>query len=240
MINKCLINCVDQLNTHFAGLNCEYPFISYTPETQLLSLYAPKAFFDPALANPVSIWFNEPMSIVLLPFPYESYNYSSSNGKDKKFVLENDHDLNVVSIKGVYSPTIQAILYKQPFTDFGYMNALRNILITTNMNVNSERYFVNNPSAKQNINYINVLTDYLPDLSTTKDAGIASKIFIYNASSLWRVFTFNQTTPLYNITLGVKWLDNIGNTWDLNLKKGVEVNVKLMFIKKSAFSKFLL
>lgn len=60
-----------------------------------------------------------------------------------------------------------------------------------------------NSSSKQNMRYINILEDYLPDFGILNGARIQNQILTYNATSLYRIFTFNQKTPLYKVSLAI-------------------------------------
>ncbi len=105
------------------------------------------------------------------------------------------------------------------------------------MNIVSEIFFISNASALQNSAYLNVLTDFIPDLSNGQEAGVGSKIFIYNAPSLFRVFDFVDKHPLYSIGLTINWTDTLGNVYPLTLSKGTVASIKMMFIKKSFYAK---
>ena len=84
------------------------------------------------------------------------------------------------------------------------------------------------------MNYINVLTDYIPDLSSVgSEAGLSTKNFIYNAPSLYRVFSFNQKDPLNNFDIQIYMMDIYNNIYPLTLLKGITCNLKFMFIKKN-------
>jgi len=224
-----------QSKTGGALASCATPFFNYNPTTQLISLYTDAAFFENTVATPVFIYFNSISSQNFNGFQWNEQTIGSSNGADCLFTIKNRNTLN--------HQTLNSVLYNvlsQEFVALGYLSQLKRIVITTNMNVISELDYVNNPSAIQNINYQSVLTDYIPDLSGPNEAGIVSKIFIYNAPSLYRVFEFKDRTPLYAVSLRVYWTDQLGNTYPLQLAKGLNASFKLMFIKKTAFSKFLL
>ena len=83
----------------------------------------------------------------------------------------------------------------------------------------------------QSTAYSSVLTDYLMDISEP-NAGLSSYKFIYNATSLYRVFSFIDSTPLLNISVTFYWTDTIGNRYPLTVEKGQLPSVKFMFIKK--------
>ncbi len=69
------------------------------------------------------------------------------------------------------------------------------------MNVNSEAFFINNNSNNQNVNFQNILEDFMPDLAQSASAGVQNSIFTYDAPSLYRIWSFNQKTPLYRVNL---------------------------------------
>jgi hypothetical protein len=215
--------------------SCTVPFFNYDGRTQLISLYTDAAFFENNVATPVFIYFNSISSQNFNGFQWNEDSIGSANGADCVFTIKNRNGLN--------QQTLNSVVYNvltQEFVALGYLSQLKRIVVTTSMNIVSEIDYINNPSAVQNINYQNVLTDYLPDLSGPNEAGIVSKIFIYNAPSLYRVFELKDRTPLYNVSLRVQWTDQLGNTFPLQLAKGLNASFKIMFIKKTAFPKFLL
>lgn len=233
--NTALATAFTDLQSKTSGslTNAKVPFFYYDPNTQLISLYADATYFDSSLVKPIYIYFNSVISQYFNGFPFNEVNVGSSNGVDDYFLI--------TGANGINQKTLNSILYNvvsQEFISLGYLSPLKNIIITTTMNVNSEIFYVQSPSVLQNNNYINVLTDFIPDLSGGQEAGVGSKIFIYNASSLYRVFNFIDNNPLYSIQLGISWVDALGNIFPLLLVKGTIATVKLMFIKKSVFQNF--
>ena len=235
--NKSLNIAFDDLKTKVDGAldAANTPFFYYNTQTQLITLYAEAAYFDQSLEKPVYIYFNSVCQQFFNGFVFIEEQVGSESGLDDYFVVKNINTIN--------QKTINSVLYdamEQDYVSLAYLSPLKNIIITTNMNVNSEVFYVNSPSVIQNNNYINVLTDFIPDISGVNEAGIGSKIFIYNAPSLYRVFEFNSKTPLYTVSLGISWVDQLGNIYPLELVKGTIATVKIMFVKKTVFSKFLL
>ena len=209
----------------------DIPFFYYDAPTQLISLYAPISFEDTTGVN--KIYFNSAFSVYFVGLETVNLNQlptSAPLGQDNYIVVRN------MIINDITIATIQYYQMSYEFNAFGYWNFLKSIIITTTMNTQSEAIFINNASALQNVNYINILEDYYPDLALQNGAGVSSQIFTYNAPSLYRVFTFNQTNPLYRIDLGINVVDTYGNIVPLLLPKGQLANFKLMFIKKSVYS----
>ena len=208
------------------------PFFAYDSATQLISLYADPTIFTGTSA--LKIWINN--SFLTYFVGYEKVNVNQNdinnpNGLDNYLVIR-DNLVNEVKLGA--TPTTY-VKNDFEFSAYGYWNFLKNIIITTTMNVNSEVIYNSNQSAIQSVQYINILEDYYPDLALQSGAGVSSQLFTYNAPSLYRIFTFNQKTPLYKVDLGVNVVDTYGNIFPLLLPKGQLANFKIMFIKKDIY-----
>ena len=237
LLNTALASAVASYNTA-SGDTATAPFFNYDAPTQLITLYADKTYYDQSLANPVKIYFNNPLRNFMsgLPYIYTSLVSPPNLGLDDYIVIQDNHGLNETYIPPTATTGINYLKTSYQYSSFGYWSFLKSILVTTNMNVVSETFFVNKPTEFQNIDYINVLTDFLPDLSGIGSAGVGSQIFIYNAPSLYRIFEFKQKTPLYDVSLGVGFTDTAGNYYPLQLDLGQQCNFKLMFIKKEVYN----
>jgi len=235
--NKCLASAFANLaGKTTLPADAVSPYFFYDSSTQLISLYAQNNIYNQSLATPINIYFNTVCQQYFNGFSFTEVAVGSANGADALLL--------VTDVRGKNLETIDSISYvvmAQEFVSLAYLSPLKNILITTNMNVNSEVFYLNQPGTGQNNDFINVLTDFIPDLSNSGgEAGIGSKIFIYNAPSLYRVFEFKTNTPLYSVSVGISWVDQLGNIYPLYLTKGTIATIKIMFIKKTAFNKFLL
>lgn len=214
--------------------SAKVPYFYFDPNTQLINLYADAAFFDQSLPNPVYINFNSISSQWFNGMPFNEKSVGSLNGADNYFIITNTNGINQKTINGTTYDVLT-----QEFISLAYLSPLKNITISTNMNVISEQTFLQSKGLVQNLVYNNIITDFLPDLSGGTEAGTGSKIFIYNASSLYRVFEFVDKKPLYVVNLAINWLDQLGNTYPLLLVKGTQATIKLMFIKKKVFQNFV-
>jgi hypothetical protein len=208
----------------------DVPFFKYDATTQLISLYASSQFTT--AGGGLKIWINNCFINYFVGYEKVSVNQQQTNnpnGLDNYLVINNS-PLDALPAPSTY--------FQNPyeFNAFGYWNFLKSILITTTMNVNSEVIFNNNQGNSQNVNYVNILEDYYPDLALQNGAGVSSQIFTYTATSLYRIFQFNQRNPLYKIDLGINVVDVYGNIFPLLLPKGQLANFKLMFIRKEIYA----
>ncbi len=215
------------------------PFFNYSADENRLSLYTDPLFYDltnPAIINPIRIYWNYPSYVYLTAFPYFNYNIGSILGKDNYFNISSNNDINIVNIPNI--PTgVNYIKTTQAYVSIGYMSPLKSIQIVTTNGIKPEGFNINVNTTNQNqsIQYTNVITDFLPDVSQPT-AGVSSYRQIYNAPSLYRLWEFKNNDPLYEINASIYWQDFLGNTYPLYLSKGQSVLLKYMFIEKSLIS----
>jgi hypothetical protein len=246
MWNIALKTATNNLNTK-AGLTLTPPYFFYDATTQLISLYTIKgefeSYFEDGTETTRGIFFNT---------PFETF----FNGARAKYIRPTNPDeiiygkSNMFLIQNLKNNTVlqnneDFIRTTFDYNSFGYYNFLKSIVVSTNMNVESETFSINSISQYQNqtytnLQYINVLTDFIPNLSNDNSAGTAQQIFVYDAPSLYRVFEFKQTTPLYQISLDINMVDNYNNIYPMILDNGISCHFKLMFIKKELYKNNLL
>lgn len=246
--NEALKTAYDQLYTLVgAPLTANTPpFFMYNDATQEIELYTVKAFSDlNASGTVLEIYCNEAMEKYV--FGLSAKYYRSLEGLNMQFLVKTlpnaTTPLNVQQINSV-----DYIVIKSQSANLSYWNMLKNIIVTTNMPVVQESFFQGyNPNSNagmfngsQNVLLNSILTDYIPDLTNGNGAFVASSTFIYNASSLWRLFQFSSKLPLYNINVTVYFTDYNNNSWLLRLYNKNVMSLKFMFIKKSLISQYML
>lgn len=211
------------------------PYFNYDAPTQLIQLYTP-LYYDTDQTN---IGFNNALLQYLVGLYTINVNQGGADNTSgiDNIIIPSVRTNNQVKLTDISNNTITDWnLTSSQYNSYGYWNWLKSIVITTTMNVNSEVVFNNNNTTSQNVNYINILEDYQPDLAIPNGAGISNQIFTYQAQSLFRVWCFNQKTPLYKVDLGINLIDTYGNLYPLVLPKGQQANFKIMFIKKSIYA----
>lgn len=233
MLNATLVNAVTAFNTQY-GTTLSIPFFNYDSQTNLFSLYALKSEYESSNSGSAKIWYNSPMYKFLGSINSNYYNQADPQGLDYLILNYSNSGLNDVTLAG--APYIKNA---QQYVDLSSMAFIKSFLVTTEMNVVSETFFINNKSVYQNVNFVNVLTDFLPDIYTNNDAGISSKGFIYNAPSLYKLFQFQQKDPLRNITAYIYFTDQYNNIYPLPIDNGLSANIKFMFIKKNLIKDIL-
>ena len=233
MMNRALQQAHRQLYPVVEGEeNTQPPFFKYDAPSQLITLYSPSQYDT----DNCYICFNNSLLQYFLGLTTISLNQGNNlaNGRDN-VITPVYGSLDKVKINiGGYDEEYYKTSYQ--YSSYAYWNWLKSVLITTTMNVNSEAFFINNNSNNQNVNFQNILEDFMPDLAQSASAGVQNSIFTYDAPSLYRIWSFNQKTPLYRVNLGISLVDTYNNQYPLLLPKGQSANFKIMFIKKSVYS----
>lgn len=208
------------------------PYFDYDAPSQLISLYTDVGDFGTDESSPRRLYYNYALLKRMVGLKaIGNYGDATGNGTDVLIGVNDPLGLHRVAIDGV-----QKIKTDFEFNAFGYYSWIKSILISTAMPVDAEIFYVDNPQqSNQNLNYLHILTDYMPDLAQPNGMGLNQQIFNYNASSVWRVFSFTQKTPLYSISLNINLLDNYNNVVPLVLEKGTQANFKIMFIRKDIY-----
>ncbi len=216
------------------------PYINYDATTQLLTIFSEETYYDSAAGTPyIQVYCNKLAEPWFSGFPKITNTLGTGlmSGADDQLVIKSYNGSNVTG--GIIS-TIQN------YTNYGYWAFVKNILVATNMNVNSEIFYTNqtfqqqqnallaNGALQQNQTFTNVLYSFLPDLSQLAgELGAAAKIQVYNGpTNLYHPITFNQKTPLYEISISVYMQDRFNNTIPLPLSVNDVCNFKLQFIRK--------
>lgn len=237
IMNVALASAMDSLKTKVGGAldTANTPFFHYDGTTGLITLYTDPNFFG-EIENPVSIYFNNPSYVYLTGFTFNNLSGSQLvDGRENLLIINNPNNINIVTIN-----SIQWIKTAQLYVSLEYMSELNSIEVSTQMAVRPLNYNITPISdggsiPQQNIGFSNIITDFLPDISQPAP-GISSYQFIYNASSLYRVFEFTKGDPLREIQATFHWTDNYGNRHPLYQPKGQSTNILFMFIKKSLYS----
>jgi hypothetical protein len=197
---------------------CKIPFFNYDPTTQLISLYTDPLFFDNSPPNYVKVFFNTVSQQYFNGFPFNEFQLGSANGADGYIVVINNNDINIKPVAG-----IDYLFVSQEYVSLGYLSPLKNILITTNMNVNSEVFFINQPSIGTlggNNNYLNNYINNFVELkfSTKKDKfhkSLRKNYFINEKIKLKKIL---RNYKIFN-EKKIKLKNNILINFDINNKK---------------------
>lgn len=232
--NTALLDCFTQMQAVNPIPSGAEPNFYYNPTTQVIELYAESQYYDENLSVPIYIYCSGELTPYIDGFDYQIDNLGSSN-KKIKFNLRTTPSVTL-ALNTVEINSITYIKSQQEFTNGQvYWNALKRIVITSSMNIVQESGVstrsINTLTSGQNVTQLNILTDFIPD--TSGAAGSAKSTYVYNASALWRLFTFNQKTALVDISVSMLWIDADGYAWNLLTFPGISPSIKFMFIKKS-------
>ena len=237
MWNECLVRCFNAVNlvAPVPKRLTNIPFFYY--KNGLINLYAPKLDnyvngSSSLTALGPKIYLNNSMYQYVSTMNYYNVTDNNLSGLDNYFIFD-------AYLNGADEQTIGAITYNtmtETSTGISYYSFLKSIVISTNMNIRSETYFNTNANIPiSNLNYNSILTDFLPDVSRV---GSEQVYYVYNAPSIsTRLFEFQQTTPLKNISFQINITDKYDNMYPLyNYKNVIPATIKIGFFKKSLFN----
>jgi len=233
--NTALSNAFTDLATAIPAVaSAGAPFFYYNASNSSIELYGNSTYYDLNVVSPISIYFNGD----LIPY-LNGFSYTGVGGiypLPNNLLLLKSNPSVTIPLNNVMIGMVNYTTIVQEFTNAQcYWNSLRQVVLTTSMNIVQESSFSSASSSLlstgQNLQQLSVLTDFYPD--TTEVAGSCRSTFIYNATALWRLFQFNQKSALYNVSVSIYWIDQDGEVWPLTIFPGISPSVKFMFIRKS-------
>lgn len=186
--------------------------------------------YDPATTiPPVQIYYNQSLDAWMTGF--ESLQVSNPNNPSPIGT-----DIQLLCKKNFLNATTYGFQFTQSYKSFNSLMSLSTILVTSNLP--SIKEYTTAPIALQNTsqnNTIPLVTDFIPPLDS--NANSFQSQFIYNASSLYRIFELAGTNPIpVPIYTSIQWQDNLGIVRPLYIYGGVSASIKIMFVDKSLFS----
>jgi len=239
-VNQCITTCFNNLKTKVitAGGTLptdNIPFMKWDNPTCTATIYADKAGFDNALANPILFYMNTPLYTLFSSFEATYYGYSSNVVFGENFLINiYDNGTNSQTI-GTYT----ALVMQQEYSTSPLWNPVQAItfntsLIPVNPDLVSVPKVYNSNQALFNVgnnsNIDNVLTDF--QVSLMKGNEWKPNIY-YSPQSEYRLVQLNGNNPLSSIELTVFWRDAFSNLHPFNLTSGCTGTVKILFRKKS-------
>ena len=216
------------------------PFFYYNPQSSLIELYCEQTVSEPKIGNYLQIFANDNIQPYIKGFKYAYMNDPSPF----KFIMFQVQSLpnTTTPLNNVTLGSLTYIKMSQEFNGMAFWNIVEGVNVLTNLKTIQEGYYVGNGAASSSISQLSnnlifqsSLTDFLPDLSIgSGSTGAICGIYVYNASSLFRLFQFvNDESPLLEVSATIVWTDKQGNVWPLNIFSNQVCTLKFMFIKKS-------
>lgn len=239
LVNKTFETAYNNLNAQITGAggalpSANIPFMEWDPITATAILDADELGYNDALANPIKIFFNNPMFNLFCSFDFDFLGYNQPAGKNYRLNVYNVNNTNRLLL-----PTYTALQMYQEYSTAPLWCPISSIVFTTSLLpitpslVSVPKTFGSNSSliSSGNNSAINsILTDF--EVALTKGTEYLPQIN-YTPAGEYRLIDLIGNNPLSSIELTVYWMDKFNNLHPFYLNSGCSANLKLMFRKKS-------
>ena len=215
-------------NTAFAALaappaGSNPPKITFNQTLNKFQLFTEKAYYDLALANPITIRFNNPL---YYRFPF--WDYDAVGFPHNWLIQVEDYLTNRETIGGVNYLTVTDDDYVG-----GYWSPVQSVVFTTNLPIRSSYtdFDAIGPSDTSNTNTQPILSDFKINPKFVRDQQ-TTILFIPQTSI--GILDMVTNDPLKKITLELYWQDYNGDIHPILLPIGFHAGVKLLFVRKGS------
>ena len=211
------------------------PFFVIDPETSIITLYAEKAFFGDALANPIEIYVNGALFNLVSSLEFEYYSSNPNNQKHRLKVHELPLSLNVEAIGGD-----DYILSKQEYPTTPLWNPVAAVVfeatlvpIVPQQNSKPEVFGSEvSPSGRNGNN--SLISAVLTDLVVPLSKGNETKPSInYVPTAEYRLVDLQGKGDVKSIQVSCFWKDIFGGLHPFTLGSGCAASIKILFRRKN-------
>jgi hypothetical protein len=210
------------------------PYLEWNVSNSTAVLVADQAGYLNTLANPISVFCNNPMFVLFSSFPFLYLGLGNliAFGKNYQFIIDKSN--------GTYTtPSFTGLTCLQDYPTAPNWCPIQSVLFTSSLlptypsNVGTPRNFgINtaNTNNGANNNISSVLTDF--EVSLTTGLEYLPQIQ-YTPTAEYRLIDLISNQPLNSIELSCYWKDVYGGLHPLLLLVGCNANLKLLFRKKT-------
>lgn len=242
MLNKSLINVINSSGFVIPS-NIGYPYFFLDTSEKLIKLVVPD-IFTTGINKPI-IYCNEMLLQYIESIEVFFWGYNQNDGRDFDFILDrnpiypnynNACDISGNPITIIYPNRPDYWLYTQEYTFLKYWTSIKKILfISDSLPVRKEIVPINDDDNSGLNNFLKILTDFVPQIETGFDN---RDILYYEPVSQYRLVDLLCNQPLYKLDLKIYWQDKDDNLYPVTIQRNQEINIKLIFTKKTLYNKF--
>lgn len=233
MINNALLTSYLNLKAANPGAPDYNPILIFSPTSQLFSFIVPRTY-NPLLGPTTEIYLNYKLALFFENIPFFSFSRADPDGKDSLLIVRDalnnyypdstDSTVNFTSPLGTY-PAYQ---FTSAFPYFRQWNQLKSIIITTQAIPCRREILASNLT--DNTTFLNMLTDFAPQVNTSGDV---LSTFYFFPQGPRRLIDLTDTNPLYKFDFRVFWSTFAGDLFPLYLTPGNAASIKFLFMKKT-------
>lgn len=221
----------------FMGNPLPPPFFIYDPDASLIRLITFRTWIatpeiPPIPKTSVYIYINTELITFLDAFTFFSERSSPSNLNF--FFIVQDRGDNGYPVNTF--PTPSDYIYSiQTYSTIGNWQSIKKLVITTaSLPIVSESLPLIGNGNDDQTNYVNILSDFLPQINNASMTNPRENA-IYYPTSQYRLVDLISGIPLKKIQVSVLWLDKDNNLYPVFISQFSSLTMKLAFVKKSLY-----
>lgn len=217
------------------------PIISFDVNTSSAVISAESQYYDNTVANPVNIYFNNPLYQLFSSFPAVYNGTSSPSGTDYKILIDNFGGTSQIYIPNIVPSGGTQYLCTQAFQEYSTVSnwtPVSGIVFTSNTipivsNGLSAPLIFNEASIESvfsgnNANFAQIITDLESNVNCYKPN------LLYAPTAEYRRISMVGNNPLTNIDVQVFWKSRLGELIPLYLPSGGTATLKFLFEKRES------
>jgi len=234
LINKTFKECYDELVAlTFPNSPASHaPVMEFDTSGKIGVINADVAFYESALPNPITIYFNNNLGQLFSSFPF--YINSASGFLNYKLAVSVFGGSTLIKYPTT-NPTYTAIQCWQEYSTASDWSPVQSIVFTSTLlpvvsNQLSNPIILYNGGAitsnGNNNNFAQIITDMIADNNDYKP------FVLYNPQAEYRLVELIGNTPLYSVDIQIYWKNRFGQLIPFRLTPQGSANIKIMFTKK--------
>lgn len=230
--------------------NAYAPYMTYEPTTELFSINASTAWYNPAFSNenqPLTLWFDTNLYSLFRAFNTLYNGTMDPDERNYQMIIRN-FESNIITLTSGFS----GYQMQQQFIALYNMYDIRNIVITTTMPIRSEYSAAFNNSSNNsmptgstgatipiNTQLSNTATVKIPILTDFQLNILEGPELLsyaqYTPTAEYRLIDMIGTIPLNNIEITMYWQDKNYNIYPIYIPPLNSADMKLLFRRKKMY-----
>ena len=234
--NDTLSQCFAELQNLTNELeNKTAPYITFDPSTKEMIISTTEDYDVKTAENPIYIWCNSALQMLLNGFRWDNYGENQLNGLDYRLNIYNDNNFNKI-VDADDNVTIQAYEETASVVCFNPVSSIsfKCQMLPMNGSIVPDplEYGSNN---KMQYTTTNLTTPQITDFTVALDNNTISYYPRVDlpATNIYRLIDLVGHGYITHLNISCVWKDHYNNEYPLKLKPYASSNMKLVFRKKS-------
>lgn len=210
------------------------PFIVFDSSTGELIMNCDAAGFDSTLSEPINIFLNTPMQVMLSGFNMLTFSHTDPTGKNYKLLIQNDFNTNVLELENYNA--IQ--LYQEYNSTSGAWSCVQSVVIVSStlpvsgtlQSAPKQFNSISNLNNKASNFSLNIISDFQV-VSTGKNEWKPSVNYVAQGGQ-YRFLDLYGHTSISNMTFEIYFRDIYNNFYPMSIASSCNANLKVLLRAK--------